>query len=85
MEWELWVDYHRIDADGLTHAHQRNTVAGARIEPGTHVVVGNEDADPAVALVVSVEQNGAVLLRILPGPAEAHLALIQPRPSTTSN
>lgn len=84
MELGLWVDYQRIDADGLTHTHLRNAVGGATVRPGGHVVVGNEDADPAVALVVSVEPNGVVLLRILPGPAEAH-ALIQPRPSTTSN
>ena len=45
------------------------------------IVVGNEDADAAVAHVVSIGERGLVLLRILPGPAEAHLTLLEPRPS----
>jgi hypothetical protein len=47
--WDLWVDSHRVDADGLTHASVKDATAQAIIEPGRYVVVGDEDADPAVA------------------------------------
>lgn len=73
--WDLWVDYHRTDGDGLTHTHLEDVESDIEIVPGVYVVVGNEEADPAVAEVVSVESNGIVLLRVLPGPAEEHLHL----------
>ncbi|MGI9053903.1 MAG: hypothetical protein ACR2HQ_14885 [Ilumatobacteraceae bacterium] len=65
--WDLWIDYHRRDADGLTHGNTRNARAGLALTPGAHVVVGNEDADPAVAEVVGVDEDGIVLVRVLPG------------------
>jgi hypothetical protein len=73
--WDLWVDYHRRDGDGLTHSHLEDVESDIEIVPGAYVVVGNEEADPAVAEVVSVESDGVVLVRVLPGPAEEHLHL----------
>lgn len=35
-------------------------------------MVGNAEADPAVAEVVAVEDDGVVLVRVLPGPVEQH-------------
>lgn len=81
MTYDLWIDYHRIDSDGVTHAHIRNAVDAAKIKEGAYVVVGAEDADSAVAHVVNVDASGVVLVRVLPGPAEAHLELIGPRPA----
>lgn len=78
--WDLWVDFHRIDADGLTHASVKDASAGAIIEPGSYLVVGDEDAEPAVAQIVEVKANGVVLLRVLPGPADQHMELLS-RPS----
>ena len=48
-QWDLWVDFHRVDADGLTHAHIADAASGVRIEPGRYLLVGDHDADPAVA------------------------------------
>lgn len=76
MDWQLWVDYHRTDAEGLTHGNIRNATPGTKLVVGEHVVVGNEEADPAVAEVVQVGPDGLVLVRVLPGPAEAHLDLL---------
>lgn len=73
MKWDLWVDYHRTDGAGLTHTNVRHAVSGVTLRPGVFVVVGNEEADPAVAEVVSVDPDGVVLVRVLPGPAEEHL------------
>jgi hypothetical protein len=75
MAWDLWVDFMRTDEDGLTHASMRNARPGLTLHVGDHIVVGNEDADPAVARVVSVDPDGIVLLAVLPGPAEDHQAL----------
>lgn len=75
MKWDLWVDYHRTDGAGLTHTNARHTAPGVTLRPGLFLVVGNEEADPAVAEVVSVDADGVVLVRVLPGSAEEHLHL----------
>jgi hypothetical protein len=77
LVWDLWIDYHRRDADGLTHASIKDVETGIDLVPGLFIVVGNEDADPAVAEVVTVEENGVVLVRVLDGAAEDHLHLVQ--------
>lgn len=77
MTWDLWVDFLRTDGEGLTHGSLRNARAGLVIEPGEHIVVGNEDADPAVARVVSVGADGVVLVAVLPGPVGDHLDLLR--------
>jgi hypothetical protein len=76
MTWDLWVDYLRTDGDGLTHTSTRNAGPGVVLRVGDHVVVGNEDADLAVARVVSVGDDGVVLVAVLPGPVEAHRSLL---------
>ena len=72
MSWDLWLDYHRIDAEGLTHGNVRNAMPGVSLVPGRFIVVGNEDADRAVAEVVRVEGRGVVLVRVLPGSVDEH-------------
>lgn len=75
MTWDLWVDYHRTDGDGLTHTNVLDAEPGVALREGDYLVVGNEEADPAVAEVVSIDARGIVLVRVLPGPAEEHLHL----------
>jgi hypothetical protein len=84
LAWDLWVDYHRRDSEGLTHTHLRHIETDVEVTPGSFIVVGNEEADPAVAEVVAVEPDGLVLVRVLPGPAEDHLHLTRHGPSSTS-
>jgi hypothetical protein len=76
MDWQLWIDYHRTDVHGMTHANSRNAAPGTKLVVGEHVVVGSDEADPAVAEVVQVGPEGLVLVRVLPGPAQAHLDLV---------
>ena len=47
------------------------------LKQGAHVVVGNEEAGPAVEEVMAVEPTGVVRVRVLPGPAEDHLHFVQ--------
>lgn len=77
--WDLWVDFHRVDAAGLTHAHVDDIAAGTNVEQGDFIVVGDDGADPGVAEVVEVGSDGVMLLRVLPGHAELHRGLLQPR------
>jgi len=76
MTWDLWLDYQRIDADGLTHGNVRNGASGVELSPGRFVIVGNEDADPAVAEIVRVEGRAVVLVRVLPGSVRDRLGLL---------
>ncbi len=75
--WDLWLDYHRRDADGLTHGNVRNACPGSQMEPGRYVVVGNEEADAAVAEIVRFEDKGVVLVRVLPGSVEDNLMYLE--------
>jgi hypothetical protein len=76
VNWELWLDYHRIDDDGLTHTNVRNLERQTPLSVGEFVTVGNEEADPAVAEVVEIADDGFVRVRVLRGPAEDHLHLV---------
>ena len=76
---DLWVDFHRVDAAGLTHANLRDASPGARIVEDAFIIVGDEGADPGVAHVIEVRPDGVVLLRVLPGHADLHRSLLQPR------
>jgi hypothetical protein len=74
--WDLWLDYHRRDADGLTHGNVRNARPGVTLTAGAHVVVGNEEADSAVAEVVRIDDDGVVLVRVVPGTVEDNRTLL---------
>lgn len=62
---DLWVDYLRTDGQGLTHTSVSNARLGVSIRVGDHVIVGNEEADPAVARVASVDDDGVVVVAVL--------------------
>lgn len=49
---------------------------GLAFEVGAHAVVGDEDADPRVAQVVSIDERGNLELEILTGAVESHLDLL---------
>lgn len=76
MTWDLWIDYQARRADGLTPTLVRFGRPGASLKVGSFVVVGADDAEPAVAEVVEVRDDGVVLVRVLPGPASDHRELL---------
>lgn len=78
--WQMWVDFARV-YDGLTYGDLRDAEAGVTVEPGRYLIVGDEDADPAVAEVVEVRPDGVVLLEVLPGHADQHLGLLEQQPA----
>ena len=84
MEWQLWIDYQRCDGDGLTHASAKDAEPNTILSPGTFIIVGNEDADPAVAEVVSLDDRGIILVRVAPGSLEENRHLL-PQGLTSAN
>lgn len=78
--WEMWVDFARV-YDGLTYGDLRDAEAGVTVEQGRYLIVGDDDADPAVAQVIEVRPDGVVLLKVLPGHADQHLCLLQQQPA----
>jgi len=76
LTWDLWIDFHGEDADGLTSALLQHARPGVTVEAGCSLVVGSDDSEPPVARLVSVEPNGTVYTRVLPGPASEHLDLL---------
>ena len=58
MAWDLWIDFQRGDDDGLTYANVRNLRGGLAVTVGDTIVVGKEDAEPGVAEVVELGDNG---------------------------
>jgi hypothetical protein len=78
--WQMWVDFARVYS-GLTYGHVDDAAPGIKISAGRYLIVGDEDADPAVAQVIEVKDDGTGLLRVLPGHAEQHATLVGPQPA----
>ena len=76
MDYDLWVDYQRMQDDGRLLARTRNARPGLTITAGMYLVVGCEDARPAVARVLTVTADGSLEVQILPGPVDLHRDLL---------
>ena len=76
MDLDLWVDFQRMQDDGRLLARSRNARRSLTLVAGMHLVVGCEDAQPAVARVLAVTADGSVELQVLPGPIEQHRSLL---------
>lgn len=77
MRWDLWVDFNRVDENGLTLASLNDVRAGVHLHQGSFVVVGDEDYAPAIAEVVELDEgDGFMRLRVIPGAAVEHPDLL---------
>jgi hypothetical protein len=76
MDYDLWVDFQRMQDDGRLLARARNARPGLTITAGMYLVVGCEDARPAVARVLTVTAEGSLELQVLPGPVDQHRGLL---------
>jgi hypothetical protein len=75
-DYDLAVDFMDMTDDRRLWT----TLLGARPEfvpiAGRYVIVGDEDADPAVARILSVNAEGHVELEVLPGSVDSHRGLL---------
>lgn len=76
--YDLDVDFMDMTNGRRLWARIEDARAGFVPIAGRYVVVGCEDADPAVAHVVSVDAAGNIQLAVLPGSVEAHHHLLNP-------
>ena len=73
---DIIIDYMQADVDGFITIDTSYLPAGTKVND--HIVVGDHDAEPAVARVLEIRTARTSIL-ILPGAAEVHSALLERR------
>ena len=71
-EIDLEVDFMDMTNSPRLWARVEDARPGFVPVAGRHVTVGCDDAEPAVAKVLSVNVDGDIELEVLPGPVESH-------------
>lgn len=76
MSYDLAVDFMDMTNDRRLWTRLVDARVGFVPVAGRYVVVGCEDADSAVARILSVDAEGRIELEVLRGAAESHLDLL---------
>ena len=79
---ELWVDDHQEYEPGVVHGHLRHARVVIDPRPGDYLVVGDDEAPPLLAEVLTREPDGELLLRLVPGRPDAHSEFLTRRVPT---
>jgi hypothetical protein len=74
--FDLEVDFMDMQLDRRLWTRLVDARPGFTPVAGTYVTVGNEDADCAVARILSTDADGRIELEVLRGPVEAHADLL---------
>jgi hypothetical protein len=75
-DYDLAVDFMDLTADRRLWTRLADARPGFVPIAGNHIIVGNDDADPAVAKILSVDAAGIIELHVLPGTVESHRDLL---------
>ncbi len=75
-DYDLWVDFMRMRDNGRLRTRLRHAREGFVPVVGRYVVVGCEDAEPAVARIESMDEDGGIELSVLPGKVADHRDLL---------
>ena len=81
FEPSIIIDFMQADVDGFITIDTTDLPAGTN--EGDHIVVGDFDAEPAVARVLDIRTD-RTSLRVLPGTAEDNSALLEHRSRTAT-
>jgi NADPH-dependent ferric siderophore reductase len=76
-DYDLAVDFMDMTNDRRLWTRLQDARAGFVPIAGRHVIVGDEDAVPAVARVLFVDAEGHVELEVLPGSVDSHRDLLR--------
>jgi hypothetical protein len=76
--YDIAIDYMDMTDDRHLWVRSADVDPGVTPSVGGHYVVGQEDADPSVARVVAIDDDGFLELEILKGPVAAHRDLLRP-------
>ena len=75
-DYDIWVDFMTMRNDGRIWSRMSDVRTGFVPVAGQYAVVGCEDADPAVAQIVSVDIEEGIHLRVLEGSVDEHRHLL---------
>lgn len=75
-EYDIWVDFTRMLDDGRVWTLLDDVRPGFVPIAGQYAIVGCEDADPAVAQILTVDIEEGIQVRVLPGSVDEHRALL---------
>ena len=73
---DIAVDFMDMRDDGRLRTRLQDARPGFVPTVGHYAVVGDEDADPAVARILSVDGDGGVELEVLDGGVDEHRHLL---------
>jgi hypothetical protein len=76
---DISVDFMDMTDDGRLWTRLSDVRTGFLPVAGCFAVVGDEDAEPAVAQIVSVDIERGITLKVLDGPVEEHRHLLLER------
>ena len=74
--FDISVDFMDMTDDRRLWARAADARPGVKPTVGSHVVVGDDDADPMVALVISADVDGNLELKVLQGSVDSHSDLL---------
>ena len=77
-DYDLAVDFMDMTNDRRLWTRLRDARPGFVPIAGRHVIVGCEDAEPAVARILSVNAEGHLELEVLRGSVDSHRDLLAP-------
>lgn len=73
---DIVIDFMDMTDAGRLWATRRDVRTDIELTVGHHVIVGDDGADPRVARVEDVDEDGHVSLIVLPGSVESHRELL---------
>ena len=77
-DYDLAVDFMDMTNDRRLWTRLQDARPGFVPIAGRHVIVGCEDADPAVARILTVNAEGHIELEVLRGSVDSHRDLLAP-------
>jgi hypothetical protein len=77
-EQDLDLDFMDMTKDRCLWTRVEDARPGFMAVAGRHVMVGCDDANPAVARILSVNPEGHTELEVLPGSVDSHRDLLDP-------
>ena len=77
-DYDLAVDFMDMTNDRRLWTRLQDARPGFVPIAGRHVIVGCDDADPAVARILSVNAEGHIELEVLRGTVDSHRDLLAP-------
>ena len=75
---DLVVDFMDMTNDRRLVTRTIDARVGYQPVVGSYAVVGDADAEPKVARILTIDERGVIELEVLPGTVEAHRDLLAP-------